>query len=678
MREGQAVKQKKTRRRERQALLLGCGVRFFMAAALTGNQILGGYAPFALGSVAASGAGSGGFCALLGAAAGALALMDFAQALPFLASAVLIQAAAAVFRGNRMLSGARSMSIAAAALFLSVGLVYALDEAGARIVPCLAAAGLAGASTWFFWPLLHPEDGRGSAEGIVFLAAALLLAMQDTAVAGLSLGRMLLCVLLAYTAFTQGAAVGAAAGLCLGLTADLCAGDGSGVLAAGLGMGSLLCGRYGRGRRYLAALCFLGGTVLTLLCGTAPIREALAVECGTGMLLFLLLPEKLFGGQAAGETPPGDAGGEKLKERLKRTASTLREIYENCGEEEARENAAGIYERAAERVCRTCVRRDQCWKRERVSTLAALEQTLPVLLERGEACAGDFPETFSKRCVCFLDFLAALNGELRAFLLRRHYRLQVEEVRREARGQYVQLAELLAAAASGWGSRNGGARLESGSNCRLGSAQRPKRGERICGDSLASFRTEEGRWCLLLADGMGSGEEARRESSLTCRLLREFLEAGIQPEPALQTLNAAMSLRGTETGGFATMDLCVFDARSGEASFYKYGAAPSYLKKGGAVRRVTGAGLPVGLRGASAAPDMTRVRLEPGSFAVMISDGVADPGEDEWLRELLAGWKGDEPQELAGAILSESVRRRNSRDDCGVQILYLPPAAAFA
>ena len=175
---------------------------------------------------------------------------------------------------------------------------------------------------------------------------------------------------------------------------------------------------------------------------------------------------------------------------------------------------------------------------------------------------------------------------------------------------------------------------------------------------------------VLLADGMGSGEEARRESALTCRLLRQFLEADIAPEAALTTLNSAMALRGAETGSFTTVDLCIL--RGDEAAFYKFGAATSYLKKNGAVRRITGSSLPVGLRGTPAAPDITTATLEPGSFAVMISDGVADPNRDEWLQDLLAGWNGDDPQTLANLILSESIRRERLQDDCAVQVLYRP------
>ena len=91
------------------------------------------------------------------------------------------------------------------------------------------------------------------------------------------------------------------------------------------------------------------------------------------------------------------------------------------------------------------------------------------------------------------------------------------------------------------------------------------------------------------------------------------------------------------------------------------------------VRRITGNSLPAGLRGAPTPPDKTSVRLEPGSFAVMISDGVADPNRDDWLQDLLAGWDGRDPQLLAADILSESMNRADLQDDRSVQILYYPP-----
>ena len=660
---------------EQSARLLGWGTRFFLAAALTASQTPGGYAPFALGLVAAAGPGMSGAAALTGAGLGALLFLDFADALPFLAVGVLLLTAATAFQGSSRLTRPGAVALTAAGLFLAVAGIYVIQSLSPlrHLTPCLAAAGLTGASAWFFRQVLCSEDGRPAPDGLLFLAAAMLLGLADLEVAGVSVGRTLLCVLLACTAYERGPAVGAAAGLGLGLTADLCAGTGSGVFAAGLGLAGLLAGKCAGRQRLEAALAFSAAALVSLLPSTEPLAEPLVLETVLGTGLFLALPGRLFGGkrvkrhQAAAQP----SAGQQLKERLTKAAGALRELYDSMGRtpQAGEENPAIVFDRAAERVCRGCALCGLCWQREYTGTFNAMNDATPVMIERGRVMAKDFPKYFSDRCIHLTDFITAVNGELSAFLLRRQYRRQLEETRRSAQGQYAQLSELLTATAAGLG-EDVPVAGEGAFTCRVGAALRPREGETVCGDTLTSFQTETGQWCLLLADGMGSGEPARKESALTCRLLQQFLEAGIAPEAAMKTLNSAMALRGAETGSFTTIDLCVFQPTTGELEFYKYGAAPSYLKKGGTVRRVTGASLPAGLRGTPAAPDVTRLRLEPGSYAVMISDGVADPGRDEWLQDLLAGWEGENPQALAGLILSESIRREKLQDDCGIQVLY--------
>ena len=115
------------------------------------------------------------------------------------------------------------------------------------------------------------------------------------------------------------------------------------------------------------------------------------------------------------------------------------------------------------------------------------------------------------------------------------------------------------------------------------------------------------------------------------------------------------------------MPLC-----GGEAEVYKYGAAPSYTKRMGRVRRVSCRCLPAGLRTEDAPPEETHVTLEDASFFVMVTDGIADEADDEWLQNLLAGWGGENPQSLAAAIMAESLDHKGRGDDCGVVVLYLP------
>ena len=664
------------RGRQQAARPLAWGIRFFLTAALTASQTPGDYAPFALGCVAACGPGAEGISALLGAGVGAVLFLDFAGALPFLAAAILIFTTAAAFQGLKLLDGPWFHPLAGAGLFLAVSGIYVLQSLSPlrNLAPCLAGTVLVGLSAWYYQPLLQAGQERLEPDSLLFLTGSILLALVDVELAGLSIGRALLCLLLVYTAYQRGAMTGAAAGLGAGLAADFCSGTGGVLFGAAYGLAGLLAGSRSGGRRIWAALAFWGAAVLAAL--PAGLATPLLPEAAVGSALFLLLPGRVFGGKrvkqrAAAEFP---AALEGMRAQLTRMAAALRDLYDSMGRSapvSTEENPAVIFDRAAEKVCRGCALCELCWQREYTGTFNALNDATPFLLERGRALAKDFPGYFADRCIHLPDFLTAVNGELSAFLLRRQYRRQLEETRRSAKGQYAQLSDLLTATAAGLGEVRATA-SQAAAACRIGAALRPKEGETVCGDTVVSFRTESGLLCLLLADGMGSGEAARRESALTCRLLEQFLEAGIEPEAAMKTLTSAMALRGADTGSFTTIDLLTCRPDTGELAFYKYGAAPSYLKKGGTVRRITGGSLPAGLRGGAAVPDVTRATLEPGSFAVMISDGVADPGRDEWLQNLLAGWEGEDPQTLAGLILSESIRRENLQDDCGIQVLYLP------
>ena len=129
----------------------------------------------------------------------------------------------------------------------------------------------------------------------------------------------------------------------------------------------------------------------------------------------------------------------------------------------------------------------------------------------------------------------------------------------------------------------------------------------------------------------------------------------MEPEHALITLSSALGLRGEVEGGFTTIDLLEVDLFSGEGSIYKMGAAPTYIRHGSSVRKITGTSLPAGLSlGETGQPDCTRVRLEPGDCVLMVSDGVAGAGEDGWICRRLREFSGDSPKELASSLITDS------------------------
>ena len=127
-----------TLQREQAARLLGGGIRFFLGAALTASQTAGGYAPFALGLVAAAGPGLGGAAALAGTGVGALLFMEFAQALPHLAIAVLILTAATAFRGSSTLARPKVLALTAGGLSQAVWGIYVIQSLAPleKLTPC--------------------------------------------------------------------------------------------------------------------------------------------------------------------------------------------------------------------------------------------------------------------------------------------------------------------------------------------------------------------------------------------------------------------------------------------------------------------------------------------------------------------------------------------------------------
>ena len=205
---------------------------------------------------------------------------------------------------------------------------------------------------------------------------------------------------------------------------------------------------------------------------------------------------------------------------------------------------------------------------------------------------------------------------------------------------------------------------------------RNKTGESVSGDTGTWFRREDGLLCILLCDGMGSGAEARKESGLAVRLLQSFLKAGVEPEAALCTVNSALALRGEETGGCTTVDLLTIELYTGLCSVYKFGAAPTYLRKKQKVSCITGSALPAGIMaGDDVKPDVTRFRADDGDWILLLSDGMMGGEKDDWLRGYLSEFQGQSPGELADKLLELSGQESDSADDSTVIAVRLSKRA---
>ena len=635
--------------------------------ALSAAQLSQSYAPCALALVALAGPKLPGLFCLLGAAAGAWAFFDFQPGLRFLASAILIVSFSTAFYDAPLYRRPHVRPAAATAMTALVQSVYLLGRPPEYTI----VFALSLVIQWLSFLLLAPLTDRSAPEENRAKPARLLLLAACAALVGLesgsySLGRALLAFTLLLTLpAAPSAAAAAALGLASGLWIDLATQRPQLVYAA-ICAGGCALAFPAREKKWLGAALYCLGITAAAVLFRADYPRTLFYEALSGSAIFCLMPQQ----QATVQPQPAQPlPSSPLHSQMALSAAAFRELYDSFFRAPAKvppENPSVIFDRAAEAVCRKCVLCSTCWHQNYNATYNAFNDACGPMLRRGQAQAQDFPLHFTSRCVHLQPFLTAVNSELRTFLLRQQYHRRLLEARRQAQEQYAQLGELLMSTAAVE------AVAAAPIGYRIGSALRPREGCRTCGDQLAVY--EAGSTLnLLLSDGMGSGEDAHREAAMTVRLLQQFLQAGIDPAPAIKTLNAALRLRSEDGGGFTTIDLLALQRGSGSAALYKCGAAPSYLKRSGLVSRFTSASLPAGLQQNGQGAECCRFSLPGGSFFVMVSDGIADETDDEWLQNLLSGWSGRDADALTQLILAESRSRKGLNDDCAVLVVYLPP-----
>lgn len=187
-------------------------------------------------------------------------------------------------------------------------------------------------------------------------------------------------------------------------------------------------------------------------------------------------------------------------------------------------------------------------------------------------------------------------------------------------------------------------------------AQVAKGGGVVCGDSALGIPIGRRMFAIVLSDGMGSSVEAEQASHQAVNMLKDILSTGLDMTLAVKTVNALLSLRASEEM-FATIDLVLIDLLTGEAKFLKIGAAPSYIRRGGAVIRIEGHNPPAGVTDVREL-DVISLKLRPHDTLLMVSDGVfsgelGSPQKERWLKRLMAEAPLNDVERFADTILDQ-------------------------
>ena len=107
------------------------------------------------------------------------------------------------------------------------------------------------------------------------------------------------------------------------------------------------------------------------------------------------------------------------------------------------DNVRVVFDRASDRVCKNCVLCSQCWQRDYITTLAALNDVTQPMLQRGRAELSDFPYHFASRCVHLPELMRAINSALFALRERQSLRRQQAENQSLLARQYAGITDIL-------------------------------------------------------------------------------------------------------------------------------------------------------------------------------------------------------------------------------------------
>jgi stage II sporulation protein E len=195
-----------------------------------------------------------------------------------------------------------------------------------------------------------------------------------------------------------------------------------------------------------------------------------------------------------------------------------------------------------------------------------------------------------------------------------------------------------------------------------GECMATKTGSVISGDTRSIIDIGHNKTMLALSDGMGSGEEAERDSSSAIAMIENLYQAGFDSDTVLHLANNLLSSGSTDT--FSALDIAIVDKESGYADFIKLGGVQSFIKTENGIEVIEGGALPLGII-ENVKPVMKRRKLLTSELCILISDGVLDTLGAEEIRNILLNNSALNPQLLANEIVRQGIKR-GIKDDITV------------
>lgn len=198
-----------------------------------------------------------------------------------------------------------------------------------------------------------------------------------------------------------------------------------------------------------------------------------------------------------------------------------------------------------------------------------------------------------------------------------------------------------------------------------GFAKVTKEGEEISGDNYLMREFGEGTYIAAIADGMGSGEQACRDSENVLTLLEKHIESGLSVKSCIRVCDELMYVQyGGERS--VSLDLIELNQYTGECTFFKNGSAASFLIRNKKIREFAADRLSLGINPRVEGYRET-VFLHNEDVVLLASDGVMELFYDnmQLFESYVTGLMGMSLPDLASNVLQMAIRAGGGviRDD---------------
>jgi len=205
-----------------------------------------------------------------------------------------------------------------------------------------------------------------------------------------------------------------------------------------------------------------------------------------------------------------------------------------------------------------------------------------------------------------------------------------------------------------------------------GIARKQKQASSVSGDNYSLMELKDGKFFMILSDGMGSGPMAAMESGMAVNLIEKFLAAGYDQNTALEAVNSLLLIR-SDNDNYATVDMTIINQYTGEVEFLKVGAVSTFIKYKDRVDVIRNSSLPAGILD-KIDVEFNRRKVGDGDFVVMITDGVLEANDkdldkEKWLEEIIYNIDTRNPKKMADIIMEKCLEKSKGQTSDDMTVL---------